>query len=227
MTEALKGIAPIERTSVEDRVATTLRELIVSGELPEGTPLVQRDLADRLGVSQTPVRLGLSELERAGLVEVGDTGRALVRRLTREDFEEVYAARLGLEGLAARVGAAAVGPVELERMHALYAQLERLARKQAVDDYLRARWDFHATCYRASGRGRLVAEVERLFWRAERYNRLVLTGRERFDRSVQHNHDFLDACERGSGKRAEAVIHRSIRWALDLVLETLPSEAER
>ena len=227
MTEALKGIAPIERTSVEDRVATTLRELIVSGELPEGTPLVQRDLADRLGVSQTPVRLGLSELERAGLVEVGDTGRALVRRLTREDFEEVYAARLGLEGLAARVGAAAVGPAELERMHASYAQLERLARKQAVDDYLRARWDFHATCYRASGRIRLVAEVERLFWRAERYNRLVLTGRDRFDRSVQHYHDFLDACERGSGKRAEAVIHRSIRWALDLVLETLPSEAER
>lgn len=226
MRKALENLAPIQRESFETRVAQALRELIVSGELPAGTPLVQRDLADRLGVSQTPVRLGLTELERAGLVEVGDTGRALVRHLTREDFEEIYAARLGLEGLAARVGAAAIGPPELERMHALYAQLERLAKKQAVDDYLRARWDFHATCYAASGRTRLVAEVERLFWRAERYNRLVLTGLERFSRSVQHYHDFLDACERGSGKRAEAVIHRSIRWAVDLVIETLPSEAD-
>jgi DNA-binding GntR family transcriptional regulator len=226
VTEALKGLEPIERASVEDRVAKALRELIVSGELPEGTPLVQRDLAQRLGVSQTPIRLGLTELERAGLVEVGETGRALVRRLTREDFEEIYAARLGLEGLAARVGAAAVGPAELERMRALYGRLERLARKQAVDDYLRARWEFHATCYLASGRTRLVAEVERLFWRAERYNRIVLSGGERFRRSVQHYHDFLDACESGSGPRAERVIHRSVRWAVDLVLDTLPPEAE-
>ena len=70
---------------------------------------MQRDLAQRLGVSQTPVRVGLSALEREGLVEVGETGRALVSRLTREDLEEIYAARLGLEGLAARVGVAAIG----------------------------------------------------------------------------------------------------------------------
>ena len=90
---------------MEQRVAQALRDLIVSGQLPAGTPLVQRDLAQRLGVSQTPVRVGLTELERDGLVEVGETGRALVSRLTREDLEEIYAARLGLEGLAARVGA--------------------------------------------------------------------------------------------------------------------------
>ena len=226
MNDALKTVGPIRRESVEAQVADALRELIVHGELPEGTPLVQRDLASRLGVSQTPVRLGLLALEQAGLVEVGGNGRALVRRLTREDFEEIYAARLGLEGLAARVGAPAVGPDELARMRALHRDLERLARRQAVDDYLRARWEFHATCYRASGRTRLVADVERLFWRAERYNRLVLVGRERFQRSVAHYRDFLEACERRSGPRAERVIHASIRWATDLLLDALPSELE-
>src|SRR4051812_38889557 len=108
-------VQPIQRESVEDRVTAALRELIVSGQLPEGTPLVQRALAERLGVSQTPVRLALTALQRVGLVVVGDTGRAVVSRLTREDFEEIYAARRGLEGLAARVGAAAVGPEELAR----------------------------------------------------------------------------------------------------------------
>ena len=225
MTHALEGLAPIQRESVEARVAQSLRELIVRGELPEGTPLIQRDLAHRLGVSQTPIRHGLSELERAGLVEVGETGRALVRRLTREDFEETYAARLGLEGLAARVGAAAVGPTQLDRMRALHAQLERLGKRQAVDEYLRARWDFHATCYLASGRMRLVAEVERLFWRAERYNRLVLQGSERFARSVDLYRRFLEACEHRDGEDAEAVIHESVRWALDQILDSLPAEA--
>jgi len=224
MSEALKSLGPIPRTSVEDRVAQALRELIVSGQIPEGTPLVQRDLAERLGVSQTPVRIGLTELQRAGLIEVGETGRATVSRLTREDFEEIYAARLGLEGLAARVGAAAVGPAELVRMRTLLTELERLAREQDVDGYLRVRWEFHAACYEAAGRPRLLAEVERLFWRAERYNRIVLSSRERFRRSVAHYRRFYEACKAGDPRAAEKVIHDSTRWAVVTIAELLPGK---
>ncbi|HET8605440.1 MAG TPA: GntR family transcriptional regulator [Gaiellaceae bacterium] len=226
MTEALKSVAPIARASVEDRVAEALRELIVAGQLPEGTPLVQRDLAERLGVSQTPVRLALTELQRSGLVEVAGNGRAHVRRLTREDFEETYAVRRGLEALAARAGAAAVGPAELERMEALLAKLERLAARGDVDGYLRARWEFHATCYAAAGRPRLLAEVERLFWRSERYNRLVLSRRERFDRSVRNYRRLYEACRAGDPAAAERAIEEQMRWAVELVLDSLPSEVE-
>src|SRR6202044_470725 len=74
-------IEPINRVSMAQRVPEALRDLIGGGQLPQGTPLVQRDLAQRLGVSQTPVRQGLALLEHAGLVEVGETGRGLVRRL--------------------------------------------------------------------------------------------------------------------------------------------------
>ena len=222
-------ISPIpqleDRESIEQRVARTLRELIVAGQLPAGTPLVQRDLAQQLGVSPTPVRAGLSQLEREGLVEVNATGRAVVRRLTREDFEEIYAARLGLEGLAARVGAAAVGAAEIERMHALLERLRRLAEEQDVDEYLRQRWEFHATCYRASGRRRLVDEVEGLFWRSDRYNRMVLSTLERFRESVGRYRQFLAACEANDGAAAEQVIHDSLRWAVDRLAPGLPSEA--
>lgn len=224
--EPLAGVEPISRDSMEQRVTGALRDLIVEGSLPEGTPLVQRDLARRLGVSQTPVRLGLSLLERAGLVEVGDTGRALVRRLTREDLEEIYAARLGLEGLAARVGVAAIGEREVERMQAMLTELERLARRRDVGSYLQLRWDFHAVCYEASRRPRLLAEVERLFWRAERYNRLVLSSAERFRRSVAYYQEFFAACERRDPIEAERIIHESVRGAVDLIWPTLPSELE-
>jgi DNA-binding GntR family transcriptional regulator len=226
MTEALKSVSPIARDSVEDRVADALRDLIVTGQLPEGTPLVQRDLAQRLGVSQTPIRVGLSELQRVGLVSVGDTGRAFVSRLTREDLEEIYAARRGLEGLAARVGAAAVGPAELARMRKLLTELEGLAKVQDVDGYLRARWEFHATCYEAAGRPRLLAEVERLFWRAERYNRLVLSTRERFRGSVRNYRRFYAACKAGDARAAARVVEESTQWAVDLIWNSLPSEHE-
>ena len=189
-------ISPLEeRESIEHQVARTLRELIVDGKLAEGTPLVQRDLAQQLGVSPTPVRAGLSQLEREGFVAVTATGRAVVSRLTREDFEEIYAARLGLEGLAARLGARAVGRGEIAHMKETLRDLRRLAAEQSVQEYLRQRWEFHATCYRASGRQRLVDEVERLFWRADRYNRLVLSTAERFRESVGRYQGFLAACE--------------------------------
>lgn len=213
-----------ERLSIEQQVAESLRQLIVTGLLPEGAPLVQRDLAQRLGVSQTPVRAGLTQLEREGFVVVGPTGRAAVSRLTREDFEEVYAARTGLEGLAARRGAIAVGPAEVERMRGLLEELQVLAERQTVDEYLVLRWEFHATCYRASGRHRLVGEVERLYRRSERYNRLVLSTPERFRESVARYRDFLAACEARDGEAAERAVQASIRWALDRAGSELPSE---
>ena len=226
MSDVLKSVAPIARESVEDRVAGTLRDLIVTGQLPEGTPLVQRELAERLGVSQTPVRLGLVELERVGLVEIGENGRASVSRLTREDFEEISAARLGLEGLAARLGAAAVGPAELTRMRAGLRELERLGKAGDVDGYLRARWTFHAACYEASGRTRLVAEVERLFWRSERYNRIVLSSRERFRSSIGNYRRFYEACKAGDPLAAQEVMRESLEWAVRLIADDLPSERD-
>ena len=228
MEGTITPIAPLEeRESIEQRVARTLRDLIVDGRLPAGTPLVQRDLAKQLGVSPTPVRAGLSQLEREGLIAVNATGRAIVSRLTREDFEEIYAARLGLEGLAARVSAAHVGKAEIAQMKKLLQELRQLAEEQDVDEYLRHRWEFHATAYRCSGRRRLVDEVERLFWRSDRYNRLVLSTLERFRESVGRYRAFLAACEAGDGALAEQAVHESMRWAVDRTAASLPSEADR
>jgi DNA-binding GntR family transcriptional regulator len=70
-----------------------------------------------------------------------------------------------------------------------------------------------------------VSEVERLYWRSERYNRLVLSSRERFRRSVAHYRAFYAACKAGDGRAAERVIHESMQWAVDLIWESLPSEA--
>jgi DNA-binding GntR family transcriptional regulator len=221
------AIEPLEeRESIEQRVAQSLRALIVSGHLPEGTQLVQRELAARLGVSQTPVRASLGRLQREGFVAVGSTGRAFVSRLTREDFEEIYAARLGLEGLAARLGAQAVGPRDLAAMRKTLDKLERAAAAEDVDAYLALRWEFYGTCYRTSGRRRLVGEVERLYWRSERYNRLVLSTGERFRQSVANYRRLFEACKAGDAAGAEQAIDEQMRWAVDRVGGSLPSEAE-
>lgn len=220
-------ISPLEeRESIEHRVAQALRGLIVSGQLAEGTQLVQRDLAARLGVSQTPVRASLGRLAREGFVSFGPTGRAFVSRLTREDFEEIYATRLGLEGLAARLGAAAVGPKEIAQMRKLLERLRAAAARDDVDEYIALREDFYGTAYRASGRRRLVEEVERLYWRSERYNRLVLSTPGRLQESLGRYAAFLAACEANDSDAAERAVQEAMRWGLDSVSPELSSESD-
>ena len=69
-------------------------------------------------------------------------------------------------------------------------------------------------------------EIERLFRRSERHNRLVLSTPERFRESVGRYREFLSACEASDGAGAERVIHDSLRWAVDRVAGNLPSELE-
>ena len=89
-------------------------------------------------------------------------------------------------------------------MRSTLTRLERAAAAQDVDGYLALRWEFYGTCYRASGRSRLVAEVERLYRRSERYNRLVLSTAERFQESLDRYSDFFATARRTTGSPPSA-----------------------
>lgn len=83
-------------------VAATLREAIISGVLPSGSQLVERTLAEQLGVSRGPVRNALYTLEGEGLVSTGVNGRTVVRGFDPEDLTDLLAVRYELESTAIR-----------------------------------------------------------------------------------------------------------------------------
>lgn len=212
--------------SLEDRLTDRLRELITSGALPEKSPLRLRDLAREFGVSATPVRASLSLLERDGLVVIGRTGRAAVSPLTLEDVEEIYAARRGMEALAARRGAPLLTDGGLNEMASLLGELRSAAQVETLDRYLDVTWRFHARCYRAASRPRLVDEIERLFWRAVRYHRILLSTPERFAASVSSHQRFFDACEARDGIAAERVVEDSVLWSVEAFASVLRERDE-
>src|SRR5207247_3569518 len=89
--------------------------------------------------------------------------------------------------------------------------------------YLAARWEFYRHCYDSSGRLRLVREVERLFWRAERYNHRILSTPERFKQSLTFHQSFLAACARHEPELAERIMRDSIAWGIEYLAPLLPS----
>ena len=135
-----------------DSTALLLRAEILNGSSAPGALLAESAVARRLGVSRVPVREALFALEREGLVEFSPTGRAFVKDLTPQDFEELYVLRLALEPLASRLAAQSFkADVTL-----LEKNLAATRRARSVQDVTLLDLDFHQIILEASGNARLV-----------------------------------------------------------------------
>ena len=159
-----------------DHALATLRSRILEGDLPPGALLAEAAAAQELGVSRVPVREALFALEREGLVEFSGTGRAYVKELSPHDFEELYALRLTLEPVAARLAAPALqrDPSSLE------ANLEATGRASALIQVTQLDLDFHEIILEASGNGRLLK-----LWRSMRHELALWLGRLHRSKQLQ------------------------------------------
>jgi len=147
LLHAINGDPPrLERTLLKDRATELLRDYIVNGRIPSGTKLVEREVAQWLGISRAPIRDALIQLEKEGLV-VSKSDARYVITLTERDIRELSQVRRVLEKLAAELAARNSSP---ENRAALLALLQKM--KEGL-----ARRDHHA--YRSSD-----VEIHRLIW---------------------------------------------------------------
>ena len=149
--------------SKTDLVVALIRELIITGELAAGEQLRQRDLAQRFGVSQTPVREAMRRLESEGLL-VCDTHRGFTVMAPDDGpVEENFQIRAALESLGASLAASKIDPDGLVRL----ASLNDRMRALADDDpsYADLNREFHFTVYEYA-RSPLLLSLMRLLWAA-------------------------------------------------------------
>ncbi|WP_410640834.1 GntR family transcriptional regulator [Amycolatopsis sp. lyj-346] len=111
--------------ATRQRVREELRERILTGRLRPGDRLVERELAEDLGVSRVPVREAIRSLEAEGFLVVQSPRRVVVRQLARVDVEELFDVREALEGLAAGLAAERAGAAELTRLERVLAEAAR------------------------------------------------------------------------------------------------------
>src|SRR5215471_16650362 len=109
-----------EPSLLADQVYAVIREAILKGEMPAGTRLRVRDLAEQVGTSVLPVREAIRRLEEAGLAERSPHKGAVVKGLTLEELVHVYDVRRLLEVEAARLGVARIVPADCDKMQTEY-----------------------------------------------------------------------------------------------------------
>ena len=166
-------------TPRSDHTAALLRSRIIDGEFEPGVLLAESAVARELGVSRVPVREALFALERDGLVEFSESGRAYVKELSPHDFEELYTLRLALEPAGARLAA----PALRENSSRLDNNIKATSKAPTLLLLTHLDLDFHEIILEASGNGRLLklwhslrSELELWLGRLNRSKQLYTRG---------------------------------------------------
>jgi DNA-binding GntR family transcriptional regulator len=159
-----------------DHTASLLRSRIIDGNFQPGALLAESAVARDLGVSRVPVREALFALERDGLVEFSETGRAYVKELSPHDFEELFVLRLALEPVAARLA----GPVLREDASALEKNIAATRKESSLIKVTHLDLDFHEIILEACGNARLLK-----LWRSLRNELELWLGRLHRSKQVQ------------------------------------------
>jgi DNA-binding GntR family transcriptional regulator len=161
--------APVQSTSLAGEIAFRLRAEILDGKLPPGTRLQHEELATRFGVSRTPIREALRQLQALNLVVVAPNRGAAVRAPSRTELAEVYELRADLEGFACELACARASDPDLAELDRAQARLTEAIHsvEQLGDAELDAAvgsWNtaFHACIHHAAGNRRLAESIQHL-----------------------------------------------------------------
>ena len=198
------------RPSLRSRVVDVLREAMVAGELEPGRIYSAPALAERLGVSATPVREAMMELTQEGLVETLRHRGYRVVELDDVDLDEILQVRSLLEVPTVGRVAETASPEQVAALRPVADRLDETARTGELREFIAADMTFHLELLSIAGNRRLVEEVRRLrgLSRLSALHRLYEEGR--LEATAREHHLLLDLVEARDRTGAEDLMRRHL-----------------
>ena len=199
-----------------------LRSAIESGELAAGEWLVEASLAQRYGVSRTPVREALRRLEQDGLVERGERGLQ-VRARSPEEILEIYEVRIMLEGHAASLAAVRRSALDLARLERAAEIMEQLESPDPAAQ-AQSNLNYHQAIWRSSHNATLMDMLHRLQGHLTRYPATTLSRPGRWLVVLEDHRQLVEAIREGQAERAQQLAEAHIATARDIRLKMYGEE---
>ena len=194
---------------------------ILHGDLKAGVKLSETGLAERLGVSRTPVREALRSLDAEGFVRLSPNSRFEITSFSRQDAMEVLQIRRLLEGEASRLAAQRGTPEDCcclqETLDAAWACVEGPAEEADIA--------FHRTIFEIAGNNRMLRVSSALGDRLARLYVSRSSDVQMYEICLQQHRNIMEAIQAHDDIRAEAYARRHIEYIMDTMLE--PMEDER
>jgi DNA-binding GntR family transcriptional regulator len=208
-------------------VAQRLRSLIVEGGIAPGQKLNERELAEQLQVSRTPLREALKLLTAEGLVEHLPNRGAIAVQLSADDVAHAFEVMAALEGLSGELACARISDEEIAELQALNFEMRAHHARRDLPAYYRLNARIHQAINRAA-RNPVLSEVyDRLNARLQALRFSSNFDSEKWDAAVRDHDAMIEALVARDGARLRRILVSHMQHKLDVVLAHLAGKANR
>jgi DNA-binding GntR family transcriptional regulator len=199
----------VDTSTFADRAYAALKDVIVTLDIydkPGDVRLDERQIANDLGISRTPVREAMAQLEREGFVRSVPRRGIYVVRKTRAEVSELITAWAALESMAARLITQNATDREIAELRQMFAKFENGELHARLDEYSDVNIEFHQTIIRLSRNSVLIDLAENLFTHMRMIRRKTIGEEDRADRSIRDHMNIIQAIEARDTERAEDLV---------------------
>lgn len=193
-----------------EKIMLDLQQDIISGAMKPGERLDEVSLAQKFGVSRTPVREALLQLSSVGLIELKPRKGAFVSKLSIKTLMEMFELMAELEGLCARLAARRASAQELERLRAVHVASREAVETQDLDEYYNFNEQWHEIIYTASRNEFAKEQTIMLRNRLAPYRRAQLSRSRRIEGSFNEHQQILEALEAGDDTGVELLMREHV-----------------
>lgn len=204
---------PVQRKTVSMLALEALRDRILHGDYPEGTPLRQDAIAAELGVSRIPVREALRQLEAEGLVTVSPHVGAIVSSLSLDEIRELFELRAVIEADLLRRAFPHLTQTEIDRAAGVLERYETALARGDVQAWGGLNWEFHSTLYLPERHPLSINIVQQLHNHSDRYQRMQLKLTRGETRANREHRAILEAVREGAQQHAISLLSSHILGA--------------
>lgn len=197
--------------SLKDKVYDSLRQAIMAMDIyssSEELRLDERQLAEDLGVSRTPIREAITRLEQEGFVRVAQRRGVFVVRKTKVEILEMIVAWAALEGMAARLITLHATDKEIETLRALFADAENNQLMARIDEYSERNIEFHQQILRLSKNQLIIEMADNLFAHMRSIRHRTIAESNRAERSIIDHMHIIEALEHRDTELAERLVRQ-------------------
>lgn len=189
----------------------TIREAIIMGELKPGERLMEVHLAQKMGVSRTPVREAIRKLELEGLVTMIPRRGAHVSELSAKDIMDVLEVRASLDGLATVLSAERIRESELRELDNTKKQFVLYAEKGNLMGSIKKDVEFHDIIYKSSRNDRLIQIVNNLREQVHRFRVIYMKDYSSYSDLIREHTEIYEAISARDANRAMKAAQTHIR----------------
>jgi DNA-binding GntR family transcriptional regulator len=198
-------------TSFKNKAYAALKNVIVSMDVYRSRTdirLDERRLAQDFGISRTPVREAMAQLEREGFVRSVPRRGIYVVRKTKREVIEMITAWAALESMAARLITQNAVAADIAALRHMFTTFEGGQVQAKLDEYSEVNIEFHQTIIRLSNNRVLIDLAENLFTHMRMIRRKTIVEKDRADRSIRDHMNIIEALEARDTERAEDLVRQ-------------------